>query len=855
MHNTIDKWDEVLRHVQKPGRYIGGEWNEIKKDLRSVKTKVALAFPDLYEVGMSYLGQKILYHILNANDSILAERVFAPWIDCEKELRKRTMTLCSLENKIPICAFDIIGFSLLYELNYSNILTILDTGKIPFLSSDRCLKYPLVIAGGPAVFNPEPLADLFDAFLIGDGEEAFLEIIKIFEEFKGKIKKKRQLLYELSGIKGVYVPSLYKPYRPAGSFLQAVKPEGNAPSLIKKRCFFPLTKDSFPEKIVVPNIKVIFERVAVEAVRGCPQNCRFCQARTLYFPARVKEPGNVYKKVLESLRNTGYEDASLSALSIGDYPYLEEVMKCLMEKLEENKISLSLSSLRPEKLTSEVVENILKVRKTGFTIVPEAGTERLRRVINKHLKDSDIWKAAENAFSHGWEKIKLYFMVGLPTEKEEDLDGIVNTVKEIIRIGYRIMKRPPKINLSVASFIPKSHTSFQWLGMENEKDLLTKHRFIKSELKKYSFVKFKEHPLKNAILEAVFSRGDRRLTQVLIKAWKEGARFDGWNEQFDILAWERAFESEGLDFSCYLSKIELDIDLPWDHIDAGINKSHLAKELKNAMDEKNTPVCQKIQCIECGGCSIGLLKEKSFDRKIQTYEPSILYYGKKSEREIRYRLKYSKEEKARYLSHGDVNNVIKRSFRRALVPVKFTKGFHPKMVLVFAPALPLGMAGKNEILEFRSAYEFSEDEFVLHVNAFFPSGFKVIDLEKIELNRPSLNDEIEYLEYSLEISQDIIKTIMQINIQKKENYDRTDYFEIMERQIKNYNAIHRNELIKEIKVDKAENKVIFILKFTYNKSIKPQDMAKEIFGIENPVYYMARERIILKPGNRKSSKM
>jgi radical SAM-linked protein len=321
------------------------------------------------------------------------------------------------------------------------------------------------------------------------------------------------------------------------------------------------------------------------------------------------------------------------------------------------------------------------------------------------------------------------------------------------------------------------------------------------------------------------------------------------------LAWERAFESEGLDFSCYLSKIELDIDLPWDHIDAGINKSHLAKELKNAMDEKNTPVCQKIQCIECGGCSIGLLKEKSFDRKIQTYEPSILYYGKKSEREIRYRLKYSKEEKARYLSHGDVNNVIKRSFRRALIPVKFTKGFHPKMVLVFAPALPLGMAGKNEILEFRSAYEFSEDEFVLHVNAFVPSGFKVIDLEKIELNRPSLNDEIEYLEYSLEISQDIIKTIMQINIQKKENYDRTDYFEIMERQIKNYNALHRNELIKEIKVDKAENKVIFILKFTYNKSIKPQDMAKEIFGIENPVYYMARERIILKPGNRKSSKM
>jgi len=853
MYNA-DEWDEILRHVQKPGRYIGGEWNEIKKDPGSVKTKVALAFPDLYEVGMSYLGQKILYHILNADDSILAERVFTPWVDCEKELKKRKLTLSSLESKIPICAFDIIGFSLLYELNYSNILTILDTGKIPFLSSDRSLKYPLVIAGGPAVFNPEPVADLFDAFLIGDGEEAFLEIIKIFEEFKDKITKKRQLLRELSGIKGVYVPSLYKPYRSAGSFLQAVKPEGTAPSLVKKRCFFPLTKASYPEKIVVPNIKVIFERVAVEAVRGCPQNCRFCQARTIYFPDRMREPGNVYNKVLDSLRDTGYEDASLAALSIGDYPYLEEVIKCLMEKLEENKISLSLSSLRPEKLTSKVVENILKVRKTGLTIVPEAGTERLRRVINKHLKDSDIWKAAENAFSHGWKKIKLYFMVGLPTEKEEDLYGIVNTVKEIIRIGYRIMKRPPKINLSVASFIPKSHTSFQWIGMENEKDLLAKHRFIKSELKKYSFVKFKAHPLKNAILEAVFSRGDRRLTQVLIKAWEEGARFDGWNEQFDILAWERAFESEGLDFSCYLSKIELDVDLPWDHIDTGIKKSHLAKELKNAMDEKNTPVCQQIRCRECGGCSIGLLKEKNFNREIQTSEPPILYFGKKSEREIRYRMKYSKEEKARYLSHGDVNNVIKRTFRRAMVPVKLTKGFHPKMALVFAPALPLGMEGKNEILEFKSTYEFSEDKFVLHVNAFVPSGFKVKDLEKIELNRSSLNDEIEYLEYSLEINQDLIKTMMQVNIQKKENYGSTYCFKIMESKIKDYKAIRSNELIQEIKVDKAENKVIFILKFTYNKSIKPQDIAREIFGIENPVYYMARERIVLKSGNEQIDK-
>jgi len=487
--------EEILKHVEKPGRYLGGEWNEIRKNPHSVKSKVALIFPDLYEIGMSYLGQKILYSLLNSYPSILAERVYAPWVDLEQKLRSQNRPLFSLENKIPLYKFDILGFSLLYELNYSNILTILDLGQIPLLSSERDLRFPLVIAGGPAVFNPEPVADIFDLFLAGDGEEAFIEIIEKFMLLKGELGEKEAILKELSKIKGVYVPSLYETFRPFKSYLFAVKPNKEAPSKIEKRVFFDFNQTPFPENIVVPNIQTVFDRVGIEVARGCPQKCRFCQASNLYSPYRVKSPSLVIQNILNSLKSTGYEDASLASLSISDYPYLDKVVESLMEDLVERRVSLSLSSLRPKGLSSEVAKNIVKVRKTGFTLVPEAGTERLRRVINKNLRDDEIFEASMNAFSQGWRLLKLYFMVGLPTEGREDLDGIIRMVKEIIKIGQRILKFPPRINLSISSFIPKPHTPFQWLKMEEDRILQEKHLFLKSSLKKYPFIKFFILPL------------------------------------------------------------------------------------------------------------------------------------------------------------------------------------------------------------------------------------------------------------------------------------------------------------------------------------------------------------------------
>ena len=843
---TISKeLDRALRNVQKPGRYVGGEWNAVIKDPDHVKAKIALVFPDLYEIGMSHIGQKILYSLLNSSPSVLAERVFAPWPDFEKELRHRNIPLFSLENRIPLSGFDILGFSLLYELNYSNILTILELGKIPFLSSERNREFPLVIAGGPAAFNPEPVADLFDLFLIGDGEEAVFEILDTFITIKGQTDNKEDVLKELMKISGVYVPFFYKTFQPAPSSLLAVKPKNGAPPRVKKRTLSPFSQAHFPEDTVVPNIQVVFDRVSVEVERGCPQSCRFCQATQLYFPTRVKNPTEVTQTVLNSVRSTGYEDASLSALSIGDYPYLDQTVQILMDEFKEQQISLSVSSLRPKGLSSELAENILKVRKTGFTLVPEAGTERLRRVINKSLNDEDIWQAVQNAFTRGWRLLKLYFMVGLPSEGEEDLDGIVDLVKEIIRMGYKILKKPPQINLSISSFIPKAHTPFQWVKMEDEDILIKKHAYVKSRLKKYPFVRFKEHNQKNALLEAVFSRGDRRLTPVVVHAWQAGARFDSWSDLFQFRYWEEALFSNDIDYHRYLGSLGESDVLPWDHIETGIKKSHLIQELHRAQQEKSSPICLEKSCAECQGCSLAPLLVKDYDEHIEPPEKNFPIFGKKSESVFRYLAFYSKEDSAKYFSHTDLNNIIQRGFRRAGIPVCFTKGFHPKMIVSYPPALPLGMEGRAEVIEFRSDCHLPQDEFSTHINAYLPPGIRFSRLERLEWTDLSLIEKIQSIVYSLDLSaEQIIDTLRDSQTDKKETH--FDIMEDAEERVDKYIKDSDSVSMVHFAVDRNEQKFLLDVKFNPKKLIRPQDIVSEIFSITNPVYDMAREKIVFK---------
>jgi len=837
--------ENILKEVEKPGRYLGGEWNEIKKNPHRVKAKVALIFPDLYEVGMSYLGQKILYSLLNADPSILAERVFAPWIDFEQKLRSRNIPLYSLENKIPLGQFDVLGFSLLYELNYTNVLTILDLGRIPLFCTQRDMEHPLVIAGGPAVFNPEPVASIFDLFLVGDGEEAFMEIIEKLVSLKDELKEKNEVLREMAKIKGVYVPSLYTAYQPQNSSLMAVKPNISLPKKIKKRTHSPFHEAFFPEKIVVPNIKVIFDRVAVEVARGCHHKCRFCQALSIYFPHRAKSPSFVLKKALESLRLTGYEAVSLSSLSISDYPYLGEIVETLMTELEKQKISLSLSSLRPKGLSSEVAKNIIKVRKTGFTLVPEAGTERLRQVINKCLKNNEILEATENAFSQGWRLLKLYFMVGLPTERDEDLEGIVSLVEDVIRTGSKILKSPPNINISVTSFIPKPHTPFQWLKMEDEEILEEKHRFLKSRLRKYPFIKFKNHSRENSILEAVFSRGDRQLTKVLLQSWENGARFESWGDLFDFRIWEKAFESENIDYRLYLEGLDRDAVLPWDHIDTGIKKSHLLQELDKALKEEQTLSCLENKCDLCQGCNLSPLLERKFQEQIEVPSASYSLFGKKTQDIFRYRAVYSKTKTAKFISHLDLSNIIQRTFRRAGISVVHSEGFHPKMAISYLPALPLGMEGKAEIVEFRSQYQFEEDKFVSHVNKFLPAGVKFLSLKKFKSFKPRLNDEIKTLVYSVDLKSRAIKEALKA-IYKEKTISSDDDYKKVKKIVDDFLADTKDGKIEALLPDRKRKRLFLYLKHSPHKNVRSQEIVENILGIKNPVFDMAREKVLFK---------
>jgi len=844
--------DKLLTRVEKPGRYVGGEWNEIKKNPGAVDVKIALAFPDVYEIGMSYLGQKILYALLNGDPSVLAERVFAPWPDFEAELRRAGIPLASLENGIPLRDFDMVGFSLLYELNYSNVLTILDLGGIPILSADRGDRHPLIVAGGPAAFNPEPVADFFDLIVLGDGEEVFPEIIAAWRGLRKRGSDRAVLLREMARIEGVYVPSLYAAERQGASPLLVPRPRDGAPVKIVKRVLRDFAKSPFPEKIVVPSLRVVFDRVAMEAARGCPQNCRFCQATSLYFPHRAKDPGLVLKTVLRSLRQTGYEDSSLSALSISDYPHLEETVRCLMGELVREKISLSLSSLRPRGLSPELVESILKVRKTGFTLVPEAGTERLRAVINKKLTDADIGDALTSAFSGGWKLVKLYFMVGLPTETAEDIEGMIDLVGRILDLGRSILGSAPRIHLSLSSFIPKPHTPFQWMGMEDERSLAEKQRFIRSELGRWRSVEIKDHPLKTSVLEAVFSRGDRRLGRVLARAWAGGARFDSWGDRLDPALWERAFAAEGVEPADYLGPIDPEAVLPWDHIDTGLRKAHLRRELEMALAAKPSPTCLEKSCPECDGCDLRFWKKKTPPFRKPVLPRALPPLGEPTGEIFRYRLVYAKKGKARYLSHIDLIHVLQRSFRRAGVEVRKTQGFHPKMDFSYGPALPLGIEGRKEVLEFKASFRLDEAGFLARTNRCLPPGIRFLRLERLAPGVPSLANCIEGLAYSLDWKGEEFHEAWR-SARREEGGERADGGASPERRVL---AALLGEFLGNkpeaagIGVSFSGRRIILLLPPVPRRGFRPQDIVTGAFGIPDPVFLLRRDDIVFKPAPR-----
>ena len=594
--------NELLK-VTKPARYIGKEWNIFIKDPNQTSCSVVLGFPDVYEIGMSHLGLKILYQILNDLPGVRAERAFVPWPDLGKLMKERHIPLYSLENKLPIRSFDLVGLSLQTEMNYTNVLYFLDLSGIPFRSSERGDDFPIVIGGGVSTYNPEPISDFFDAFLIGEGEEAIVEIIQVISVMKGQ--KKSDLLSEIGQIAGVYVPSFYHIEYLKNGAVSSIQPmQQKASPGILRRWVRDLDKAPYPEKIIVPYVSIIHDRIPLEISRGCTRGCRFCQAGMLYRPQRQRSLEKIVDLANKLVNSTGYEEISLLSLSSTDHTQIEEIIFNLSRQFETKNVNISLPSIRMDTFSVKIAQSLKRVRKSGLTFAPEAGTDRLRRIINKGLTDQEIFSTLEKVFEGGWDDVKLYFMIGLPGEKESDIVGISQLVNEGIRMGEKIAGKKVNIHLNISAFVPKPHTPFQWVGQNNPEELEEKIQQIKAGFSKNRrSVRMNWSDFKESTLETALARGDRRLSRVIERVYHLGQIMDGWREFFSFERWRQAFEEEGLDYNFYSARVRNPEEIfPWDHILSGVKKEFLYQEWEKSHRQEVTPKCVRFQ--ECEGCGV-----------------------------------------------------------------------------------------------------------------------------------------------------------------------------------------------------------------------------------------------------------
>lgn len=600
----MDEMDDILFKVEKPSRYVGGEFNSCYKDKNSVNIRFAFCFPDVYEVGMSHLGMKILYYTLNKRDDTYCERAFAPWPDMEKQMRERKMPLYALETKDPLKMFDFVGFTLQYEMSYTNILNMLDLSGIPVRASQRSEKDPIVLCGGPCAYNPEPLYDIADLFEIGAGEEMMNDVMDLYSKFKSQGKSKKEFLRAACHIEGVYVPSLYDVSYNSDGTIKEFKPKyDDVPSKIKKRIIKNMDTVEYPDNIIVPYTEIVHDRIMLETFRGCTRGCRFCQAGMIYRPVREKSVDTLLKQADKLIKSTGYDEISLTSLSICDYSQINRLVNALIEKYKDRKVGVMLPSLRVDSFSVDLIKEIQKVRKTGLTFAPEAGSQRMRDVINKGVTEENLIESVKNAFESGWSTIKLYFMIGLPLETDQDIDGIGKLGEEVVDTYYSVpkmqRKKGLKVNLSTSIFVPKPFTPFQWVPQCRMDDVKRKINIVKGSIKSKS-IAYSWHDSPVSFLEAVFARGDRKVCDVLVKAFEKGAKFDGWSEYFNFDIWMEAFKECGVDPEFYAyRRREYDEIFPWDFIDCGVTKEFLISENEKAKKGEVTPDC-RLGCRNCG---------------------------------------------------------------------------------------------------------------------------------------------------------------------------------------------------------------------------------------------------------------
>ncbi len=794
-------YQDFIQNVEKPARYLGGEYLSIQKDWDSTPVKVAIAFPDIYEIGMSHMGMKILYSILNKKEDILAERVYCPWIDMEKELRARSLPLYTMENNRSLAEFDVVGFSLQYEMTYTNVLTMLDLCQIPVRAENRDLSYPLIIAGGPCAVNPEPMSPFIDAFVVGDGEEIFPQISRTYVELREAGASKQEILIALAKLGGVYCPALYATEEEdftGFTVVSGAKFEG-VPDIVRRTMVEDINNYPYPTDSPVATTEAVFDRTTMEIARGCTEGCRFCQAGMIYRPVRERDPEQIIENVLKSIDTAGYNESSLTALSTADFSCVSPLVRQLMKRLKEKRVSLSVASLRAYGLSGDLLDEISDVRNTSLTFAPEAGTQRMRDVINKNITEEDIAKSAHNIFSRGWRKMKLYFMIGLPTETDEDVEGIMHTANRMLDVAKQYYKRWRMINVtaSVSSFVPKPHTPFQWCQMDDLEATQRKQQMLLKLSREYR-VGFKWHESLISHLEGIVSRGDRKVGELIEAVWKKGARFDGWSQVMDFQLWMDTLEELNLDKYVYFRTIPLDSKLPWGHIHVGVEPKFLQQEYKRAIKDRLSPPCgkpfrakvhhtnvedhdadqRKLVCYSCGvTCDMKLMRDerKEYLLKLHAEQPPEVLpdpeVGELRKPKLEkfeqgeaftYRAVYTKLHRAQYLAHSDLIRTLPRIVRRAGFEAYYSQGYHPKPVMSFGPALSLGIPSFGEFLEFQLVEDLQPEAMLPRLNAACSEGIQFMALEKVSKDQKSLSKLINGATWLVGVSRDVLSNLCQV---------------------------------------------------------------------------------------------
>lgn len=822
-----------LADVMKPTRYTGSEHGTVKKDWDSVEARVCLAFPDIYDIGMSHLGYRILYKLLNDDSRVLAERCYTPWIDMQAELKKRGLPLASLESVRPLREFDVVGFSLQFELTYTNILLMMDMGGIPLRASARGEEDPLVIAGGPVATHPEPIAPFLDAILIGDGEEAAKEITLCWTDGKKAGLSRSERLQKLAGITGVYVPSLYEIRAEADTGFHVVVPPAHdlAPFPVERRLVPDINEYPFPDDFPVGGPEAIFDRMSIEVARGCTEGCRFCQAGMIYRPVRERDPEQIISTVESALKKSGQDEVSLTALSTADVSCISPLIKRLVEKTAPERVSLSVASLRAYGLAEDLLDDMRKVRTAGLTFAPEAGTQRMRDVINKNVTEEQLMETAERVFSRGFDRMKLYFILGLPTEEDEDVLGIADVGKNALWVGKRLGKRPT-VTVSVSVHVPKPHTPFQWCAMDDLEEVDRKQKMLREELRGKKGITLRLHDSTTSELEGVLARGDRRIADVIERAYQHGAYFDSWDEHFKKDAWMEAFEHFGIDTAPFLTTIPLEARLPWDHLDVGLEDGFLAREYRKALQSRLSPPCgkakgmfihhtnvseaeedqRKLVCYDCGiACDLSRMREHrvGFLEKmgareagtraslpvIQDPQPELKKNNPERYRPprpgsapTRVRLHFIKTGPCALLGHLDFIRELPRVIRRAGVRTAYTEGFHPKPDMSFAPALALGVASLGEYIDMKLIDPPAPDELVARLNDVATAGLQFRGAAFLGDGDPGLAKIIDEARYLLAFSTDQLA-----------GFGEGSADETLERALHDYHASEDVSVVRDVK--------------------------------------------------------